>query len=66
MRNLTILMTAAAGAWWMATSCQGWAGGQSASGTIQNPLGALLFPPALLLGAMLGALAGSLLCPIRS
>lgn len=51
----------------MAQSSQGWAAVllQQAGAAGQNPFGALIFLPALLFGAMVGAMIGGLVAPLR-
>ncbi|MGV3721823.1 MAG: hypothetical protein ACO1SX_13000 [Actinomycetota bacterium] len=66
MRSLMVMGTAVAGAWIMVNLCQSWAAPLAGAGGAQSPLGALLFVPSLLVGALLGALVGSLICPFRS
>ena len=66
MRNLFILTMAVAGAWLMVQTSQQWAATiLNQGGAGQNPLAALVFVPALLLGACLGALLAGLICPGR-
>ncbi len=63
MRNLFILVATLAGAWFMGQ----WAlalGGTLAVGSAEiSPLGGLLMAPAVLTGALAGALLGGLLYP---
>jgi ribose/xylose/arabinose/galactoside ABC-type transport system permease subunit len=67
MRSLIVLGTAGIGAWLMVNFCQSWSATLSAAtGSAQSPLGALLFVPSLLVGALIGAVVGSLICPFRS
>jgi len=66
MRNLMIVTMAGAGAWMAVQSSQAWAGTLFHVGTMgSEPMGALFFLPALLLGGVAGALLGGLLAPMR-
>jgi hypothetical protein len=67
MRNLLIVTMAGAGGLMMAQSSQGWAAVllQQAGAAGQNPFGALIFLPALLFGAVVGAMIGGLVAPLR-
>jgi len=67
MRNLLIVTMAGAGGWMMAHSSQSWAAVllQQAGAAGQNPFGALIFLPALLVGALMGAMIGGLVAPLR-
>lgn len=66
MRNLLIVTMASAGAWFMAQASQGWAATLLQAGPAgQNPFGALLFLPALLVGGLIGAMIGGLVAPLR-
>jgi hypothetical protein len=67
MRNLMIVTMAGGGAFFMAQASQGWAATllQQAGAAGQNPFGALLFLPALIVGGLGGALLGGLVAPLR-
>lgn len=64
MRSLFVLMTAGSGAWWMAVQALHMGGGlvQHGSSAV-NPLAGLLVAPAVLVGALAGAMLGSMLYP---
>jgi hypothetical protein len=66
MRNLMIFTMAGAGAWVMVQHSQQLAATilpVHAAG--QNPMTALFFLPALLVGGLVGALVGGLVAPLR-
>lgn len=66
MRNLIIVTMAGAGAWMAVQSSQAWAGTLFQVGAVgSQPMGALFFLPALLVGGLAGALLGGLLAPLR-
>ena len=66
MRNLMIFTMAGAGAWVMVQHCQQVAATiLPAHGAGMNPMSALFFLPALLVGAVAGALLGGLVAPLR-
>jgi hypothetical protein len=66
MRDLTVAAAAMTGAWLMAHASAGWgAVGLSGLGG-QSPLGLLSLLPSIFIGALLGAVVGSLFRPFRS
>jgi len=66
MRNLTVATAAITGAWLMVHASPGWATTASSAAIIQNPLGIVALLPSIFVGALLGAIVGSLFCPFRS
>jgi len=66
MRNLMIVTMAGAGAWMAVHSSQAWAASLFQIGDVgSQPMGALFFLPAILVGGFAGALLGGLVAPMR-
>ncbi len=63
MRNLFLILTAGLGAWWMAAQALQLGGGLVEHATTVNPLSGLMIAPAVLFGALVGAMLGALAYP---
>lgn len=63
MRNLFLMLTTGLGAWWMAGQALHLGSGLVEHSSAINPLSGLLIAPAVLFGALAGAMLGAILYP---